>query len=83
MRSIQATGILCALLSGGIGAAGAPALAQEATAPAPVVAPLAPPVEPVTLADDAIAIRDGLPAALAALPGGERDAIEAFYPARS
>lgn len=86
MRSTQAVRLLCALLAGG---AGVPAFGQEATAPgseavpAPVVAPLAPAVEPADLSDDAIAIRDGLPAALSAMPAGERDAVAAFYVARS
>jgi murein L,D-transpeptidase YcbB/YkuD len=86
MRSTQAVRLLCALLAGGVGAAGAPALGEDAAAPeasAPVVAPLPPPVEPVALSDDAIEIRDGLPAALAALPADRRAAVEAFYLART
>ncbi len=86
MRSTRTVSLLCTLLAGGIGVTGAPAFGQEATAPAPltapVVAPVAPPVDPVALTDDAIAIRDGLPAALAALPAAEREAIEGFYAAR-
>lgn len=87
MRSTQGLTLLCTLLAGGIGAAGAPVFGQEATAPAapgpaPLVAPLAAPIEPVALSDDAIAIRDGLPAALAELAAGDRAAVEAFYLAR-
>ncbi len=86
MRTTQAAHLLCALLAGGIGAVGAPAIGQETAAPAamqPSVAPEAPAVEPVALGDDAIAIRDGLSAALAPLPAGQRDAVQAFYLARA
>ncbi len=85
MRSIQAINLLCALLAGGAGAIGAPALGQEAPGVlgAPVVAPAVPPVDPAVLSDDAIAMRDGLAAALAPLPAGERDAVLAFYATRA
>lgn len=91
MKSPTAVNLLCALLSGGV-AAGAPAWGQDvppslpapvgASAGAPVVAPAAPQVEPVALSADAAAIRDGLPAALAALPEADREAVTAFYLAR-
>ena len=81
MRSIQATGIL-ARSSRAARRGRRPALGQEAaTAVQPVVAAGAA-GRAGHLSDDAIAIRDGLPAALSALPGGQRDAIEAFFLAR-
>ena len=78
MRSIQAINLLCALLAGSAGAIGAPAIGQEAPGVlgAPVVAPAVPPVDPVGRSDDAIAMRDGLAAALAPLPAGNRDAVQ-------
>jgi murein L,D-transpeptidase YcbB/YkuD len=83
MRSTQAAHLLCALLAGGFGTLSTAAFGQQNGEAAPVVAPDVPPVEVPPLGDDAIAIRDGLAAAIAGLPEAQRTAIETFYIGRS
>jgi L,D-transpeptidase YcbB len=79
MRS-QAVRFLCALFAGAGGMALGPAWSEQLAAP--VVAPVAPAVEPAVLGDDAIAMRDGLVTELAAMPAGERTAVAAFFTER-